>query len=135
MWIEVKVRYQAVEPNGKATKKNETYLVQADGCQEAECIALDNLAHITDIEVKCIRVANIGNVVEGKETELGAWYKVAADIISLDEKSGKCKRARVTDLIYAKDIMRALKIVADQYLSSSVEIVKIEKSNIVDIIK
>lgn len=132
MWNEVKLTRQAVMPNGMQRKVAETYLVQAETCTDAENKVMDEVGG--DIDVKCVRVSAIAAVKERKCNEPCVWYKVTTEFTLF--KDCTPKKTRVCDLIYAENILRALQVNAEQimYTAADYEVVKIEKTNIVDVV-
>ena len=133
MCNEVKLTRQAVMPNGMQRKVAETYLVQAETCTDAENKVMDEVGG--DMEVKCVRVSAIATVKERKCNEPCVWYKVTTEF-TLPKEDGTPKKTRVCDLIFAENILRALQVNAEQimYTAADYEVVKIEKTGIVDVI-
>lgn len=136
MWIEVKVKYTIVKPNGKATKKNETYLVRADACTDAESVIHKFISPV-GVEIKSMRVSKITNVLGDQINDDCFWYKVTTAITSLSEETGAEKRTTVTELIRAENVLRALQLNSDQLFKccTDYDVLKIEKTNIDDVLK
>lgn len=107
-WIEVRVRYEKMQPNGTVKKVTEPYLVDALSCTEAEARVTKELQPYISGEFR------ITSVVSTKISEIfwdmsgDRFYKVKVNFITLDEKSGAEKKVANYILVQASSFARAL---------------------------
>lgn len=102
-WFETIVRYDATMEDGQQKKVTESYVVDALTFGEAEeKIALELRQYISgDFEVKNINPAPYGEVFFSDKTNEDKWYKVKIVFITIDEKTEKEKKSKVTYLVQA----------------------------------
>lgn len=107
IWIEVKIRYDRMAENGKTGKVNAPYLVDALTCTEAEARVIEEVAPFISGDYNVLSV-NKTKIAEIFWDETGdRWYKVKANFITLDEKTGAEKRSASFFLVQASTFSQA----------------------------
>lgn len=93
-WFECKIRYEKTMENGMNKKVTEPYLVDALSFTEAESRIIEEMQpFITgEFHVTAIKLVNYKEYFPSDDEVANKWYKVKANFITLDEKSGKEKR-------------------------------------------
>ena len=115
MWFECKIRYEKVMEDGLQKKVMETYAVDALSYSEAEKRIIEEMsAYISgEFEVYSITKAPYKEVFfdEPGDGEAAAdrWYRAKLDFITIDKKTEKEKRSRVTYLVQAGNLKGAMK--------------------------
>ena len=116
-WFECKVRYDKVMEDGIQKKVTEQYVVDALSFTEAETRIIEEMsAYISgEFEVVDVKKAAYKEVFfeEAGDGEAASdrWYKAKLDFITIDEKTEKEKRSRVTYLVQAGSLGGAIKAV------------------------
>ena len=116
MWFECKIRYEKVMEDGLQKKVMETYAVDALSYSEAEKRIIEEMsAYISgEFEVYSITKAPYKEVFFVDTDELAdRWYRAKLDFITIDEKTEKEKRSRVTYLVQAKSLRNAFTNIED----------------------
>ena len=105
-YFECGIRYEKTLENGMQKKVTELYIVDALSFTEAEQrITKEMGCYISgDFEVVTEKITNYSEVVASDNAEADKWYKVKINIVTIDDKLGKEKKAAVYYLIQAKDI-------------------------------
>ena len=121
MWFECKIRYEKVMEDGLQKKVMETYAVDALSYSEAEKRIIEEMsAYISgEFEVYSITKAPYKEVFFDDTDELAdRWYRAKLDFITIDEKTEKEKRSRVTYLVQAGSLNKAMKSI-DEVMSGT----------------
>lgn len=133
-WYECKVSYMKTLENGKTTKANETYLVDAVSFTEAEARIYKELAElIGDFNLVSVKKARITELIHNEEAF--KWYKAKVNLTTLDEKSGKEIKSNQIILTSADNLRDAYDSVNDLFGSSTDdhEIIELVYSPIMEI--
>ncbi|MGD2113422.1 MAG: DUF4494 domain-containing protein [Acidobacteriota bacterium] len=107
-WFEVKIKFNKTGDDGKDKTVSETYLFDAKSFTEAEARTIEELTPYVsgELKIEAIKKANIVELFPYDSGEI--WFKVAAEMITLDEGAGKEKKVKLHYLILADDIQQAL---------------------------
>ena len=111
-WFECKVRYDKVMEDGIQKKVTEQYVVDALSFTEAETRIIEEMsAYISgEFEVVDVKKAAYKEVFfDDDNAASDRWYKAKLDFITIDERTEKEKRSRVTYLVQATNLNRAMK--------------------------
>ena len=114
LWFECKIRYEKTTEDGLVKKVTEQYSIDALSYSEAEHRIIEEMGSFIsgDFEVVSITRAAYKEVFFDDGDNLSQqWYRAKLDFITLDEKTEKEKRSRVTYLVQASNLNRALKAV------------------------
>ena len=138
-FFECKIRYEKVMEYGKNKKVAESYLVDALSFTEAEKrIIEESKSFITgDFTVDAIKRYNITELFDNTECDPSIWFKVKANFITLDEKSGIEKKIASYYLVQSCDIRNAQKYFDDKMRGTMVDytIENIVETKIMDVFK
>ena len=138
-FFECKIRYEKVMEYGKNKKVAESYLVDALSFTEAEKrIIEESKSFITgDFTVDAIKRYNITELFDNTECDPSIWFKVKANFITLDEKSGIEKKIASYYLVQSCDIRNAQKYFDDKMRGTMVDytIENIVETKIMDVYK
>ena len=106
-WFLCKIRYEKVMENGMQKKVTEPYLVDALSFTEAEARIIEEVMPFISgefsVDIKRFRIAELF-AMDGDR-----FYKVTADYITIDEKSGNEKRKAFNYIVRANDLDHAKK--------------------------
>ena len=111
-WFECKVKYEKVMEDGTQKKVTEQYVVDAMSFAEAEARIIEEMSSYISGEftVEDVKKAAYKEVFfDDDNAESDHWYKAKLDFITIDEKTEKEKRSRVTYLVQAASLNRAMK--------------------------
>ena len=111
-WFECKIKYEKVMEDGLQKQVVEQYVVDALSFAEAEQRITEEMsAYISgEFEVVDVKKAAYKEVFfDDDNAASDRWYKVKLDFITIDEKTEKEKRSRVTYLVQATNLNRAMK--------------------------
>ena len=114
-WFECKIRYEKVMEDGLQKKVAEVYTVDAMSYSEAEKRITEEMSSYIsgEFEVDKITKAAYKEVFFDEPGDGDApadrWYRAKLDFITIDEKTEKEKRSRVTYLVQASNLKSALK--------------------------
>lgn len=138
MLYECGVRYERTMENGMNKKVTELYLVDACSFAEAEGrITKEMEPYISgDFDVVTIKRTNYSEIVDGLSTA-DKWFKAKLVFITVDEKSGKEKKAATHFIVSASDINNA-HICVVEHMKGSVmdfEIATLDETKIMDIFR
>ena len=125
-WYECRVRYERTMDNGRQKRVNEPYLVDALSFTEAEeriTREMQAYAKAGDMEVTAIKKENLSEVLLDDDGD--RYYKVRVSFITLDEKTGKEKKAPVHMLVQAGSIAEA-KERLDQHMKGTMSDYRVE---------
>ena len=111
-WFECKIKYEKVMEDGLQKQVVEQYVVDALSFAEAEQRITEEMsAYISGkFEVADVKKAAYKEVFfDDDNAASDRWYKAKLDFITIDEKTEKEKRSRVTYLVQATNLNRAMK--------------------------
>lgn len=134
-WFEVKAKYVKIDDDGKERKVNETYLVDAVSCTEAEARLTEELLKMVRGEFSVGKVVT-SNIIEIIAHETGEyWWKAKISIVTIDEAAGKEKKINNYFLVAADDLKEALKRLEEglSYILVPYQITALTLSPIVDV--
>lgn len=138
-WIETKVKYEKTLENGAKKVATEPYLVDALSFAEAEARIIEEVTPYIqgDFKVEAVKRTNILEIFFSEEASADKFYKVKAQFITLDEKTGAEKRSNANYLVQAESLENALsKFKAGMKGTlGDFEIVSMAETAIVDVIK
>lgn len=107
-WFECKAKYVKIDDDGREKKVNETYLVDAVTCTDAEARLIEQLKTMVRGEFAIGKVAK-SNIIEIFPHEDGQWWwKAKIQTVVIDEQLGKEKKVTHYFLVAADDIKQAL---------------------------
>ena len=110
-WFETIVRYDKTMEDGEVKKVSETYVVDAITFGEAE----ESIAEITnsyatsEYEIKNINPAPYSEIFFSDKDTDDKYYRVKLAFITIDEKTQKEKKSKVTYLVQANSLEQARK--------------------------
>ena len=110
-WFETIVRCDRMMEDGQMKKVNETYVVDALSFGEAEENITREMSHYIsgDFDIKNINPAPYSEIFfSDKETD-DKYYRVKLSFITIDEKTQKEKKSKVTYLVQANSLEQARK--------------------------
>ena len=110
-WFETIVRYDKTMESGEVKKVSETYVVDAITFGEAE----ENIAEIAksyasgdfDINIKKINPAPYSEIFFSDKDTDDKYYRVKLAFITIDERTEKEKKSKVTYLVQAGSLEQA----------------------------
>ena len=115
-WFECKIKYEKVMEDGLKKQVVEQYVIDALSFAEAEQHITEEMSQYIsgEFEVADVKKAAYKEVFFDDENAASdRWYKAKLDFITIDEKTAKEKRSRVTYLVQATNLNRAMKNVDD----------------------
>ena len=103
IWFECKAKYQKIDEEGREKKANEAYLLDAMSFSEAEARIYKELEEMIrgEFEVTAIAKSNISEIIPSETGD--RWFKCKLTLITVDEQSGKEKKANQYVLVLAID--------------------------------
>ena len=110
-WFETIVRCDRMMEDGQMKKVNETYVVDALSFGEAEENITREMSHYIsgDFDIKNINPAPYSEIFfSDKETD-DKYYRVKLSFITIDERTQKEKKSKVTYLVQANSLEQARK--------------------------
>ena len=137
-WFEAKIQYEKVMKDGLQKKVVELHVVNALSYAEAENRIIEEMsAYISgEFEVKDLKKAPYKEIFfDDQDPQADRYYKAKLEFITIDEKTEKEKRSRVTYLVQASDLHRAMKNV-DEVMSGTMidyEACCIDDTKIIDV--
>lgn len=110
-WFECKIRYEKTMENGMKKKVNELYLIDAMSFTEAESRIIEEMKPFIsgEFKVTAIKLVNYREYFNNDNEYADKWYKVKANFITVDEKSGKEKRSSWYALVKSDSTVNAEK--------------------------
>ena len=108
-WFLTTITYQKVMEDGLSKKVKELYALPALSFTEAEAEITDEMKYCDELDVADISKAPFGEIIFTDNEAADRYYKVKANFITLDEKTGKEKKSPVLFLVQAastKDAQR-----------------------------
>ena len=137
-WFEAKIQYEKVMEDGLQKKVVEQYVVDAFSYAEAENRIIEKMsAYISgEYEVKDLKKAPYKEIFfDDQDSQADRYYKAKLEFITIDEHTEKEKRSRVTYLVQASDLHRAMKNV-DEVMSGTMidyEACAVDDTKIIDV--
>ena len=138
IWFEAKIQYEKVMEDGLQKKVVEQYVVDALSYAEAENRIIEEMsAYISgEYEVKDLKKAPYKEIFfDDQDPQTDRYYKAKLEFITIDERTEKEKRSRVTYLVQASDLHRAMKNV-DEVMSGTMidyEACAVDDTKIIDV--
>ncbi|MCR5578651.1 MAG: DUF4494 domain-containing protein [Prevotella sp.] len=111
-WFECKIKYEKVMEDGLQKQVVEQYAVDALSFAEAEQRITEEMSQYIsgEFEVVDVKKAAYKEVFfDDDNAASDRWYRAKLDFITIDEKTEKEKRSRVTYLVQATNLNRAMK--------------------------
>ena len=131
---EVKVKYEKTDENGKQKMVKEVFMFDAVSVTDAETRAINTLSNLVEGELE------VKSAKEVKYTELflkdgDKYYEAKCSIITIDEKSGKEKKATNLVLVKAINIKSALASLEEGMKTTQIdyEVTAIQETPIMDV--
>ena len=110
-WFETIVRYDRVMESGETKKVSETYVVDAITFGEAEesIAEIANSYATSEYEIKNINPAPYSEIFFSDRDTDDKYYRVKLAFITIDERTQKEKKSKVTYLVQAGSLEQARK--------------------------
>lgn len=104
--FECGIRCERIQDNGTRKKVTELYIVDAITFTEAEARVTAEVTPFMDGEFDVVseKITNYSEVAVCADTLADKWYKVKANFIAYDERTGKEKKTPKYYLVQAADI-------------------------------
>jgi len=135
-WFEVTAKYIKMDENGKERKVSETYLLDAVSFSEAEARIYKELETLVSGEftVTKIAITNYSEIISDNDGD--RWFKGKVTFITIDEESGKEKRAAQNLLVFAETVEQSDKYIKEAMtgMMANFEITSISETKIVDVL-
>ena len=114
-WFECKIKYEKADEEGFMRKVTEQYVVDAMSFAEAEARITEQMSQYISGEftVESVKKAPYTEVFFSEDELADRFYRAKLDFITIDEKTEKEKRSRVTYLVQAKNLNGAMKAIDD----------------------
>ena len=106
-WFLTTITYQKVMEDGVNKKVKELYTLPALSFTEAEAGITDEMKYCDELDVADISKAPFGEIIFTDNEAADHYYKVKANFITLDEKTGKKKKSPVLYLVQAASTKEA----------------------------
>lgn len=136
-WFETIVRYDKTMESGEAKKVNEVYVVDAITFGEAEGSITREMRHFIDgdFEVKNINPAPYSEIFFSDKEIDDKYYRVKLDFITVDKRTQKEKKSKVTYLVQAGSLEQARKNTEEVMNGTTIdyEFVSVTETKILDV--
>ena len=136
-WFECAVSYDKTHEDGLTKKTTEKIVLDALSFSEAESCAFEEMKPFTsgELEVTAIQIAAYKEVFFSDDSKADKWFKVKVAFITIDEKTAKEKRQKVTYLVQASSSENALANTNEGFKGSmcDYEIVDVNETKILDV--
>lgn len=136
-WWEVTVRRDVIQDDGTSKSQAEHFLVHSLCCTDAENRIMEGLAveSTGDIDVTDIKQKKYKEIFCSENPGEEKWYHVKANIITIDEKSGKEKKTGILYLVQASDLKNAVRNFESSIYDSvaNMELDNVKASPIIDV--
>lgn len=101
LWFECKVRFDKMMENGSVKRVTEPYLVDALSFTEAEARIIEEVRPFIsgEFSIPAIKKTNIAEIFPDDSAD--KWWLVKFNVITIDEKSAKERRAPVYVMVQA----------------------------------
>ena len=116
IWFECKIKYEKVSEDGAQKSVTEQYVIDALSFAEAEQRIIEEMSQYISgqFEVVDVKKAPYKEVFfDDGDNCSDRWYRTKLDFITIDERTEKEKRSRVTYLVNATSLSSAMKNVDD----------------------
>ena len=138
-FFEVKVKFSAINEDGKEQKVSGTILTEAVNYSDAERSIFEQMPE-SNAENSSFRIVNMKpcNFSEMHlEDGQGKFYKCKIQFISLDETSGKEKKISHYVLIESDSVDEAKNVIDLSFQESTLEynVISISETNIIEVLK
>lgn len=135
--FECGIRYDKTLENGLRKKVTELYVVDALSFSEAESRIISEMSCFIsgEFDVVSEKITNYSELVENAQGD--KWYRVKVNYITLDEKTGKEKKAPKYLLVQAKDIDNA-RAMTNEFMKDSMvdwNCEAVQETKIMDVFK
>ena len=123
IWFECKIRYEKVNEEGIQKKVTEQYAVDALSFSEAEARIIEEMAQYISGEftVEDVKKAPYGEVFFSDDATADRFYRVKLDFLTIDEKTEKEKRSRVTYLVQANNLNGAMNTITSAMATTMID--------------
>lgn len=136
-WFETIVRYDKTMESGETKKVSETYVVDAITFGEAE----ENIAGVLasyisgDFDIKNINPAPYSDIFFSDRDTDDKYYRVKLAFITIDERTQKEKKSKVTYLVQASSLEQARKNTEEVMSGTMIdyEFVSVTETKILDV--
>ncbi len=136
-WFEAKIQYKRQMEDGLQKKVTESYVVDAVSYTEAETRITEEMKYYIsgEFEVKDLKKAQYKEIFFSDDASDDRYYKAKLDFLTIDEKTEKEKRSRVTYLVQASGLHRAMKNVDEVMQGTMIdyEACAIDETKILDV--
>lgn len=136
-WFETIVRYDKVMESGETKKVNETYVVDAITFGEAEESITEEMKPYMsgDFGIKNINPAPYSEIFFSDRDSDDKYYRVKLAFITIDEKTQKEKKSKVTYLVQASSLEQARKNTEEVMNGTMIdyEFVSVTETKILDV--
>lgn len=136
-WFETIVRCDRMMEDGQMKKVNETYVVDALSFGEAEENITREMSHYIsgDFDIKNINPAPYSEIFFSDKDTDDKYYRVKLSFITIDERTQKEKKSKVTYLVQANSLEQARKNTADVMNGTMIdyEFVSVTETKIMDV--
>lgn len=136
-WFECKVKYDKTQEDGQQKKVTESYVVDALSFGEAEQRITKEMSHYIsgEFEVKNINPTPYGEIFFSDKSDEDRYYKARLDFISIDEKTEKEKRTKVSYLVQGNCTQNAQKNIEEVMSGTAIDyvIASIVETTILDV--
>lgn len=133
---ECSVRFDKTMDDGSIKRVAEPYLVDALSFTEAEARMTEEISQVTsDHDIFAIKRTRYSEVVYDSDTTADKWFKAKLNFITLDERTGKEKKAPVLFIVNAGSIDTA-KNAVHRHMKGTMadyEIVTLDETKIMDV--
>ena len=136
-WFETIVRCDRMMEDGQMKKVNETYVVDALTFGEAEENITREMSHYIsgDFDIKNINPAPYSEIFFSDKDTDDKYYRVKLSFITIDERTQKEKKSKVTYLVQANSLEQARKNTEDVMNGTMIdyEFVSVTETKILDV--
>lgn len=112
-FFEVLLKMQETQEDGTEKMVKKMVAVDALSFGDAESKAIEEFSISSELSVININPAAYGEVFSSDADDDELYFKAKLEFITIDEKSEKEKRSKITYLVQAKTIARALRYIDD----------------------
>ena len=136
-WFETIVRYDKTMESGETKKVSETYVVDAITFGEAEESITEEIKPYMsgDFDIKNINPAPYSEIFFSDKDTDDKYYRVKLAFITIDEKTQKEKKSKVTYLVQANSLEQARKNTEEVMKGTMInyEFVSVTETKILDV--
>lgn len=136
-WFETIVRYDKTMDSGEAKQVSEVYVLDAITFGEAEESITREMRHFIDgdFEVKNINPAPYSEIFFSDNETDDKYYRVKLDFITVNERTQKEKKLKVTYLVQAGSLEQARKNTEEVMNGTTIdyELVSVTETKILDV--